>query len=490
MKQKLYIYKYEKNHLWIKIDSGWLKNWQEEAEYVLPNNSTAQKHYVHMAILVMLLYQGNHSMTYHNTYITSGVYKAITNKYNDVLAKHRSVVRTNNNGKPKYENRHICGYTIEEPMTKQDKIVTYTISGTGKLFESFCLSVIETLESENGTMLCSTLEDVVRNIFEVKSTKKLKDICEDILQCKNNKQKHYKQQLEELTTPIDFNPNSTFEERYSYLYWDKKILKLSIKNKHLSTVLSYLKHQSASHKEEERYLNEEDYNENRYYHAFHRTPKGLRESVMLNGDRLVEAFDVHQCFYVLMCKLLEKCNDIDYDELMKYEILVGYGDLYTTILRYLRTEPEYANNKMLSLDTKTARNYIKEEIQRWRNMLPKRVEGQKGIIEGIDMFYKTYFPTIRDFILNYHTERQQKKKNNCKVKQLQCDCIKIETEIMSHRVCERLEQYGVYAITLHDGVYIRNCDKEMLDSIGVNIETIFWQELNLFIDQPQLQQAA
>ena len=56
--------------------------------------------------------------------------------------------------------------------------------------------------------------------------------------------------------------------------------------------------------------------------------------------------------------------------------------------------------------------------------------------------------------------------------------------------CERLEQYGVYAITLHDGVYIRNCDKEMLDSIGVNIETIFWQELNLFIDQPQLQQAA
>jgi hypothetical protein len=211
---------------------------------------------------------------------------------------------------------------------------------------------------------------------------------------------------------------------------------------------------------------------------------------MLNGDRLVEAFDVHQCFYVLMCKLLEKCNDIDYDELMKYEILVGYGDLYTTILRYLRTEPEYANNKMLSLDTKTARNYIKEEIQRWRNMLPKRVEGQKGIIEGIDMFYKTYFPTIRDFILNYHTERQQKKKNNCKVKQLQCDCIKIETEIMSHRVCERLEQYGGYAITLHDGVYIRNCDKEMLDSIGVNIETIFWQELNLFIDQPQLQQAA
>ena len=74
MKQKLYIYKYEKNHLWIKIDSGWLKNWQEEAEYVLPNNSTAQKHYVHMAILVMLLYQGNHSMTYHNTYISSGVY--------------------------------------------------------------------------------------------------------------------------------------------------------------------------------------------------------------------------------------------------------------------------------------------------------------------------------------------------------------------------------------------------------------------------------
>ena len=122
-------------------------------------------------------------------------------------------------------------------------------------------------------------------------------------------------------------------------------------------------------------------------------------------------------------------------------------------------------------------------------MLPKRVEGQKGIIEGIDMFYKTYFPTIRDFILNYHTERQQKKKNNCKVKQLQCDCIKIETDIMSHKVCKRLEEeYGIYALTLHDGVYIRMCDKKMLDTKGVDIEAIFWQELSLLIDQPQLEQ--
>ena len=122
-------------------------------------------------------------------------------------------------------------------------------------------------------------------------------------------------------------------------------------------------------------------------------------------------------------------------------------------------------------------------------MLPNMVNSQDGIIKWIDMFYQTYFPTIRDFVLNYHVEKQKKRVNYCSVKQLQCDCIKIETDIMSHKVCKRLEEeYGIYALTLHDGVYIRMCDKKMLDKKGVDIEAIFWQELSLLIDQPQLEQ--
>lgn len=489
MKGKIYINTYGNNYLWIMIDSELLEFLQCEAQDVFPQNTTAQKHYVNMGILAMLLYNGNHSMTYHNTYISSAMFKALTDNYIDILLKHRIVLRTNNNGKPKYEDCHSCGYTIDMLLTKQGKMHPYKISGTNRLFEAFCLSIIETLESENGEMQCSTLEEVVKNIFEIKNKKALRECCDTILQYKKIEIDNYYLQLKELTQPIIFDPNSTFEQRYSYLYFSDEIHNMDIKRRHIPTIISYLKHQPASHKEDEKYLNEEDYNENRYYHSFHRTPKVLREYVMFNGDKLVEAFDVHQCFYVLMCKLMENCDKIDYDELIKYEILVGYGDLYTTILRYFKTQEEYANNEILLMDNKAARNYIKKEIQRWRNMLPNMVNSQDGIIKWIDMFYQTYFPTIRDFVLNYHIEKQKKRVNYCSVKLLQCDCIKIETDIMSHKVCKRLkEEYGIYALTLHDGVYIRMCDKKILDNKGVDIETIFWQELNLLIDQSQLEQ--
>jgi hypothetical protein len=116
-------------------------------------------------------------------------------------------------------------------------------------------------------------------------------------------------------------------------------------------------------------------------------------------------------------------------------------------------------------------------------MLPKRVECQKGVVKGIDEFYEKFFPSIRQFILNYKTRKQKKKKNNCKVKQLQCDCIKIETNTMN-KVCRRLEEYGIYALTIHDSVYIRVCDKAMLESKGIIVENVFWEELGLLIDTP------
>lgn len=93
MRQKLYIYKYDKNHLWIKIDSGLLEYWQKEAQGVFPHQTTTQKHYVQMAMLCKLLYDGNHSLTYHNTYIVSELFKSITNNYYDILQKHRSIIR-------------------------------------------------------------------------------------------------------------------------------------------------------------------------------------------------------------------------------------------------------------------------------------------------------------------------------------------------------------------------------------------------------------
>ena len=506
MREKLWIYKFNKvarnktqsqTHLWVKIDSELLDYWQREALEVIPDNSTAQKHYVQMSIVAMLLYQGNHSITYQNTYISSELFQSITNNYCEILEEHKSIIRTNKKGKPRYKNRFICGYRVEEPRIKQGKMISYQISGKSKLFETFCDSIFENLESKNGAMLCYKLEEVVGNMFNV-SKRDFGSICKSIKDYKNKEQANNLIKLKELTKPIKFNINVTFEERYSYLYFSKELLEQNIMNKHMQTILSYLHQSPASHNLIDRYFDKE-FNQNRYYHPFHRTPKYLREYVMFNGDKLVEAFDVKQCFYVLMCKLLETSDSIDNEELTKYEKLVRYGDLYTTIVNHIKDRVVEENNKgngewitydsskLWSQEKDVARNYIKKEIQRWRNMLPKRVEKDKGIIKGVDDFYLG-FPTIRNFVLNYYTMVQKKKKNRCKVKQLQCDCIMIETKVMSHKVCKRLEEYGVYAITLHDGVYIRECDKELLHSINVSVENIFWEELNLLIDKPSLQQ--
>ena len=483
----LKIHKYDKNCLLVKINKGLLNSWLEEAQVVFPNQATSQKHYVQIAILGLLLYNGNHSTTYHNTYILSGLFKAVTNNYKKILQYHRSIIRTNQWGKPRFEDRFICGYRVELPIIKQCKMATYEIRGSKKLFEMLCSSLFENFEQNNGEMLHTKLEDGIRAMFDCPNEKRFKRILEDVSYFKNQDISDYLSQLMKLTTPIEFDPCITFEQRYSYLYFSNELLAQNIKRSDIPTLLAYLKHLPASHNEEEKYI-DDDYNQNRYYHAFHRTPKVLREYVMFNGDKLVEAFDVHQCFYVLMCKLFEKSNGIGYDELMRYEKLVRYGDLYTTIINYITKEMPYVDYKLLCCSKCDARNYIKGEVQRWRNMLPARVESDKGIIRAIDMFYKTYFPSIRDFILHYHTEKQQKKKKRCSVKQIQCDCIKIETDIMSRKVCKRLEQYGVYAITLHDGVYIRECDKAKLFNIGVEVEDIFWQELDLMIDQQPIPQ--
>ena len=489
MRTKLHIYKYDKNHLWIKIDSGLLEYWQKEAQGVFPNQTTTQKHYVQMAMLCKLLYDGNHSLTYHNTYIVSELFKSITNNYYDILQKHRSIIRTNNQGKSKFKSRFICAYRIEVPNLKQGKMLPYQIKGCNKskdnklnrvqeLFNAICSSIYENLENNKGAMLCTSLEDVFRRMFIV-DNRSYNKLFKQVRSYKTKEKNKYQKELKQLTKPIKFDPKATFEERYSYLYLSKDILNGDIARKYWTVILKYLDRQPAKHNEDEKYM-EDGNNLNRYYHTFHQTPKTLREKyLMFNGDNLDEAFDVHQCFYVLMCKLLETNNDIPKEELLGYEKLVRCGDLYETIVNYVKETP-YANDKLYSTD---ARNYIKGEIQRWRNMLPKRVECQKGVVKGIDEFYEKFFPSIRQFILNYKTRKQKKKKNNCKVKQLQCDCIKIETNTMN-KVCRRLEEYGIYALTIHDSVYIRVCDKTMLESKGIIVENVFWEELGLLIDTP------
>lgn len=58
---------------------------------------------------------------------------------------------------------------------------------------------------------------------------------------------------------------------------------------------------------------------------------------------------------------------------------------------------------------------------------------------------------------------------------------KVETNIMIYGICKDLyENYGIEAITLHDGLYMKESDANYLKVINISTEDIFKQHLIVY----------
>lgn len=207
----------------------------------------------------------------------------------------------------------------------------------------------------------------------------------------------------------------------------------------------------------------------RYYHWFHSLDKTERKNVLLLGDTIKEVFDVTACFYTLLAKLMECHLDLDCeeckDELAKFQKLVVEKDIYKEIADYSGV---------------FNRDDIKLALQAWRNLLPRYLNSQIANNTDIRMVhdYMTQnFPAISDIIINYPTYVNSDGKV---VKRLQRDCTLIETEVISNGLCRMLiNDYDMLPITLHDAIYMRECDINKCKENNIDLRQLYFYKLDL-----------
>ena len=255
--------------------------------------------------------------------------------------------------------------------------------------------------------------------------------------------------------------------------------------------------------------------DNRIYTGFHILDKEIRQRVYMDNEPLVECFDVHNCHATLINAILPKTIPTSEKELYLSKTISGtfYEDVMEYVNHKFKTEcnkkintviaDEYTHlDKYLSFkfdkpwsrdDTKTAVNkYLnlsKKKLKRARRTYELR-RPWKSVNEDavyVDEYFKTFFPSIREFIIttpktNKTYEKIPGKKRSQKtiyeivddiVKQKPIKkCIKlsdmvtlndmlntVETDIITNHICKDLyENYNITAISLHDGIFVKKSE--------------------------------
>lgn len=258
----------------------------------------------------------------------------------------------------------------------------------------------------------------------------------------------------------------------------------------------------------------------RLYHPFHGLKREYRKYVCYNGSPLIEAMDVHNCFYTLLLKLLESflenrqrecftypkillCGTmlkIPKKEFDNYAKIVRNGTFYEDVLEkaynyssrqkeiiLLTYNGEYVFDFLGEVDI-PSRDDVKIELQSYRNIISDQVARYLHL--EIDEYMINSFPCIRYFLFHYPTfdkkVTKKGKKKNKRVKRLQRDVCHLETYLMS-KVCFELKSLGVTPFSLHDGIFVSEEEMEKLrkiwneDSIKnvqQHIENIFWKHFD------------
>jgi len=226
-----------------------------------------------------------------------------------------------------------------------------------------------------------------------------------------------------------------------------------------------------------RYWNKEPIigSDNRIYHAFHRFPRTLREQCLTyKGSPIIEVSDIHNAYYVFMCKLLEKDKRINryldiFFELEKFEKLVMSGQFYETIRDYTIFTQPTGNPDTDAINKKNDREKVKQYLQSYRNEKPGRM---KARFPEIDRWFDINYPAIREFLRDYPKQENGKKA-------LQRDIASIETDIMTN-ICKELhDTYSVTPFPLHDAIFMSETDNAILKAHNVNIDSLLVKYLNL-----------
>ena len=228
--------------------------------------------------------------------------------------------------------------------------------------------------------------------------------------------------------------------------------------------------------------------DNRIYTGFHTLPKEIRQRVYMDNEPLVECFDVHNCHATLINAILPKTIPTSEKELYLSKTISGtfYEDVMSWVngrfsAPWSRDDTKTAVNKYLNLSKKK----LKRARRTYELRRPWKSVNEDAVY--VDEYFKTFFPSIREFIIttpktNKTYEKIPGKKRSQKtiyeivddiVKQKPIKkCIKlsdmvtlndmlntVETDIITYHICKDLyENYNITAISLHDGIFVKKSD--------------------------------
>lgn len=223
----------------------------------------------------------------------------------------------------------------------------------------------------------------------------------------------------------------------------------------------------------------------RIYYAFVNTSKELRKYITLFGVFLVEGYDVHNCFFVLMCFYFKDNPFIPHEEYERYRDLVVSGKFYEDVQAYGKNyyHQKYEKEQDLSFifkEDSMTRDKVKTDLQSFRNSTAseRRRPGWKDSTTGrwvsrdlsyIDAYFREKFPNIFKYLDNW--ERVPKTDNQRGTsKRLQSDISRIETRIMS-RITRDLYKLGYHPVQLHDGIFVPKNEKT--EEFNTAIQNLF-----------------
>lgn len=217
----------------------------------------------------------------------------------------------------------------------------------------------------------------------------------------------------------------------------------------------------------------------RIYHRFHAINSYYRKSrLYLDGELLVENFDIHNAYWQFMnCILPDKINFTERNNFYK---LTTSGLFYEDVRDWI--------NKTFGA------NWTREDAKLYSNTYCNTTTKYNETLKSVDAYFKENFPEIRNFIRNYKTEKQSvtkkiinkhgKKVNHTTTKKVSLiykALNEAETKIMVMGICKELfENYGIEALTLHDGLYMKKSDYDYMQQNNIKTEDIFLKYLDIY----------
>lgn len=193
----------------------------------------------------------------------------------------------------------------------------------------------------------------------------------------------------------------------------------------------------------------------RYYHRFHSISKELRSKLRLDGEEIIELFDIHNCALLMVNFVLPEPDEY-------FEKLTLSGKIYETICDWVNFN--YGCNWNREFAKSAANKYL--NISNWK--LDKAEIYDKSINKDayyVSQFFKNKCPIVYNYIRSTHQCTSKQVYSNF-TKELE----KNESYVIVDNICKEMwNKFGCKVISLHDSVW---CKKSEYDKIKDNYSEI------------------